>query len=108
MCNITPEPFILQVHRFIDTCTVGSQGFYFIVKDFDRRASWWIEEAFDDTDYYLAKGELTNSQVQDYTFMQQERDRIKKEVAETREQILSALAISIEDAAMEVENKNKF
>lgn len=69
MSEITPEPFIFQVHRFLDTCITGRQGFCFVVRDFDRKASWWIEEPFDNTDYYVAKGELTSSQIQDYDFM---------------------------------------
>ena len=92
MC-ITPDPFEARVHRFLETCIVGTQGYAFIIKDFNRKVAYWIIEPFGDieTEYYLTSGEMTNGQLDDYTFMQEECDRIKQEAATTRQEIMRQL-----------------
>lgn len=91
---IPSEPFTTFCHRFLKTCITGNQNYRFIAKYFDRKADYWITEEFNGIEYYVVKGDFTWIQLQDYTFMIEESDRIKKEAATTREAILEALNVS--------------
>ena len=81
---------------------MGEQKFYFI-NYYNSKVTYWITEKLDGTEYYVVRGEISDIQLE--TFLDEERDHIIKDVTETRQNIISALATQDKTAAIEGENK---